>query len=115
MVIDVALPDSDGRDLGRALRALGCHAPVLFLTTPDAVTDRMTGFGAGGHDYATKPLRMDEVLARLRELLRRGGTEAPAQGGARRVGPAGGAPRGGAHWGAPAPAGVRPPSAPAPP
>src|SRR4051794_41893946 len=100
MVIDVALPDSDGRDLGRALRALGCHAPVLFLTTPDAVTDRMTGFGAGGHDYATKPLRMDEVLARLRELLRRGETEAPAPGGAPRLAPRGPPPPPGTPQGA---------------
>jgi two-component system response regulator MprA len=66
LVIDVALPDTDGRDLCRALRALGTVAPVLFLTTPEAVTDRMSGFGPGGHDYVTKPVRLDEVLARLR-------------------------------------------------
>jgi DNA-binding response OmpR family regulator len=87
VLIDVALPDADGRDLCRALRTLGCHAPVLFLTTPDAVTDRMSGFGPGGHDYVTKPLRMDEVLARLRELLRRADADAPAQVGSLRLDP----------------------------
>jgi DNA-binding response OmpR family regulator len=97
VVIDVALPDADGRDLCRALRALGCHAPVLFLTTPNAVTDRMTGFGPGGHDYATKPLRMDEVVARLRELLRRAETEAPAQVGTLRLDPVSRALREGSH------------------
>jgi DNA-binding response OmpR family regulator len=87
MLIDVALPDADGRDLCRALRALGCHAPVLFLTTPNAVTDRMSGFGPGGHDYVTKPVRMDEVIARLRELLRLAETEVPAQVGTLRLDP----------------------------
>jgi DNA-binding response OmpR family regulator len=87
LLIDVTLPDADGRDLCRALRALGCHSPVLFLTTPDAVTDRMAGFGPGGHDYVTKPVRMDEVRARLRELLRRADAEAPAQVGTLRLDP----------------------------
>ena len=87
LVIDVALPDTDGRDLCRALRALGTVAPVLFLTTPEAVTDRMSGFGPGGHDYVTKPVRMDEVRARLRELLRRADAEAPAQVGTLRLDP----------------------------
>src|SRR5919107_1809245 len=96
-VIDVALPDADGRDLCRALRALGYHAPVLFLTTPDAVTDRMTGFGPGGHDYVTKPVRMDEVIARLRELLRQREAEAPAQVGTLRLDPVARALRDGPH------------------
>ena len=87
LVIDVALPDADGRDLCMALRALGSVAPVLFLTTRDAVGDRMAGFGPGGHDYVTKPLRFDEVLARLRELLRRAEVQAPSQVGSLRLDP----------------------------
>jgi two-component system response regulator MprA len=87
LIIDVALPDTDGRDLCRALRALGCFAPVLFLTTPDAVTDRMVGFGPGGDDYVTKPVRLDEVVARLGELLRRADAQAPAEIGTLRLDP----------------------------
>jgi two-component system OmpR family response regulator len=87
LIIDVALPDTDGRDLCRALRALGCFAPVLFLTTPDAVTDRMVGFGPGGDDYVTKPVRLDEVIARLGELLRRADAQAPAEIGTLRLDP----------------------------
>jgi DNA-binding response OmpR family regulator len=88
LVIDVALPDTDGRDLYRALRVVGCTAPALFLTTPDAVSDRMAGFGPGAHDYATKPLRIEEVVARLRDLVRRnGGTQAASQVGPLRMDP----------------------------
>ena len=97
LIIDVALPDADGRDLVRALRALGVHSPVLFVTTPDAVTDRMTGFGPGGHDYVTKPVRMDEVSARLQELLRRADAAAPAQVGSLRLDPVARALRDGAR------------------
>ena len=69
LVIDVDLPDADGRDLCLALRALGVVAPVLFLAARDAIGDRMAGFGPGGDDYVTKPVRLDEVVARLRNLL----------------------------------------------
>jgi DNA-binding response OmpR family regulator len=87
LIIDVTLPDTDGRDLCRALRALGCVAPVLFLTMPDAVTDRMSAFGPGGDDYVTKPVRVDEVIARLGELLRRAGALSPAEVGTLRLDP----------------------------
>jgi two-component system, OmpR family, response regulator len=87
LIIDVTLPDTDGRDLCRALRALGVLAPVLFITTPEAVTDRMAGFGPGGHDYVTKPVRLDEVVARLGELLRRSDVRAPAEFGTLRLDP----------------------------
>ena len=71
LVIDIGLPDGDGRDLCQALRARGIHTPVLFLTARDALTDRLSGFSAGGDDYVTKPFEIEEVLARLHALLRR--------------------------------------------
>jgi DNA-binding response OmpR family regulator len=87
MVIDVGLPDADGRDLCRALRAIGCVAPVLFLTTPDAVGDRMSGFGPGGDDYVTKPVRLDEVVARLAGLMRSARVPLPTEVGRLRLDP----------------------------
>ncbi len=75
-VIDIGLPDTDGRDLCQAIRAHGTQAPVLFLTARDAVTDRLSGFAAGGDDYVTKPFSIDEVIARLHALLRRAGHDA---------------------------------------
>jgi DNA-binding response OmpR family regulator len=74
-VIDVGLPDADGRDLCQALRARGFAAPVLFLTARDAVTDRVSGFTAGGDDYVTKPFAFVELVVRLQALLRRSGSE----------------------------------------
>jgi DNA-binding response OmpR family regulator len=70
-VIDIALPDADGRDVCLALRARGWDGRVLFLTTPDALADRLAGFTARGDDYVTKPFDLDEVVARLGALLRR--------------------------------------------
>ncbi len=75
LVIDIGLPDGDGRDLCQALRARGIHAPVLFLTARDALTDRLSGFTAGGDDYLTKPFELEELVARLRALLRRATVE----------------------------------------
>ena len=72
-VIDIGLPDADGRDLCQALRARGVQAPVLFLTARDALVDRLAGFDAGGDDYVTKPFALAEVTARLQALLRRTG------------------------------------------
>jgi two-component system response regulator MprA len=86
-VIDVGLPDADGRDLCQALRARGCAAPVLFLTARDAVTDRLAGFSAGGDDYLTKPFHFDELVARLRALLRRSGADPTTTVGALRLDP----------------------------
>lgn len=77
LVIDIGLPDADGRDLCQALRAQGLPAPVLFLTARDALTDRLSGFSAGGDDYVTKPFDIEEVVARLHALLRRS-TAAPS-------------------------------------
>jgi two-component system, OmpR family, response regulator len=70
-VIDIALGDSDGRDLCQALRARGIGSPVLFLTALCAAPDRISGFRAGGDDYLTKPFAFSELAARLRALLRR--------------------------------------------
>jgi DNA-binding response OmpR family regulator len=84
LVIDVGLPDADGRDVCHALRARGSTVPVLFLTAADAVTDRLAGFGAGGDDYLTKPVPFDELVARLRALVRRAGADpSPAVPGLR--------------------------------
>ncbi len=74
-VIDIGLPDADGRDLCQALRARGINSPVLFLTARDALSDRLAGFGAGGDDYITKPFALSELMARLRAVLNRAGTD----------------------------------------
>jgi two-component system response regulator MprA len=74
LVIDVGLPDADGRDVCQALRAQGQDVPVLFLTGRDALPDRVAGFRAGGDDYVTKPFALVEVAERLRALVRRGGS-----------------------------------------
>src|SRR3954454_24218431 len=75
LVVDVGLPDSDGRDVCQALRGQGMQTPVLFLTARDALTDRIAGFQAGGDDYVTKPFDLAEVVVRLRALLRRAGAD----------------------------------------
>src|SRR5512144_1412142 len=72
-VIDVGLPDADGRDVCQALRARGIERPVLFLTARDAVVDRVAGFDAGGDDYVTKPFALVELVARIQALVRRTG------------------------------------------
>jgi len=87
LIIDIGLPDADGRDVCMALRARGWDAPVLFLTAADALTDRLAGFGAGGDDYVTKPFHFDEVVARLRALLRRRGADVAVERGALRLDP----------------------------
>jgi two-component system response regulator MprA len=81
LVIDIGLPDADGRDVCQALRARGVETPVLFLTARDALTDRLAGFSAGGDDYVTKPFDIEEVAARLQALLRRAGGDAPSTRG----------------------------------
>ncbi|WP_244666694.1 response regulator transcription factor [Myceligenerans indicum] len=73
LVLDVMLPDSDGVSLLGRLRASGHDMPVLFLTAKDSVEDRIAGLTAGGDDYVTKPFSLEEVVARLRGLLRRAG------------------------------------------
>ncbi len=72
IVLDVMLPDFDGMEVLRRIRADGELAPVLFLTARDAVEDRIAGLTAGGDDYVTKPFSLEELVLRLRALLRRG-------------------------------------------
>jgi two-component system response regulator MprA len=95
IVMDIGLPDSDGRDVCQALRARGVEAPVLFLTARDAVADRLAGFGAGGDDYVVKPFDLDELVARLRALLRRAGVDRAVTAGVLRLDPVAHAATGG--------------------
>ena len=80
VVLDVMLPDLDGFSVTRRLRERGRDVPVLFLTAKDDVADRVTGLTVGGDDYVTKPFSLEEVVARIRAVLRRtgGGTETSA-------------------------------------
>jgi two-component system OmpR family response regulator len=71
IVLDIMLPDIDGMTVLHRLRADGDDVPVLFLTAKDALDDRIAGLTAGGDDYVTKPFSLEEVVARLRGLIRR--------------------------------------------
>ena len=71
IVLDIMMPDVDGLEVIRRLRADGRNMPVLFLSAKDSVDDRITGLTAGGDDYVTKPFSLEEVVARLRGLIRR--------------------------------------------
>ena len=73
VVLDIMMPGLDGLEVLKRLRASGDDVAVLFLTAKDAVTDRVVGLTAGGDDYVTKPFSLEEVVARLRSLLRRTG------------------------------------------
>src|SRR5215207_3143046 len=73
MVLDIMMPDLDGMAVLQRLRQSGNDVPVLFLTAKDAVGDRVAGLTAGGDDYVTKPFSLEEVVARLRGLMRRAG------------------------------------------
>ena len=88
LIVDIGLPDADGRDVVQALRAQGVSAPVIFLTARDALPDRLAGFAAGGDDYLTKPFAFAELIARLWALIRRGGTDFVTQVGSLRLDPA---------------------------
>ena len=70
-VLDVMLPDMDGFTVTRRLRSAGRHFPVVFLTARDGTEDKITGLTVGGDDYVTKPFSLDEVVARIRAVLRR--------------------------------------------
>ena len=70
-VLDIMLPDFDGLQLMQRIRADGNSTPILFLTAKDALEDRIAGLTAGGDDYVTKPFSLEEVVARVRGLIRR--------------------------------------------
>ena len=72
VVLDIGLPDSDGRDVCQALRSRGMDVPVLFLTARDQLHDVLAGFAAGGDDHMPKPFHVSELLARVAAMVRRG-------------------------------------------
>jgi two-component system response regulator MprA len=79
IVMDVMMPRLDGLETTRALRKVGNRVPILVLTARDAVGDRVEGLDAGADDYLTKPFALEELLARLRALLRRATTPEPGE------------------------------------
>ena len=80
IVLDVMLPDLDGLEVTRRLRADGIRVPVLFLTARDSVEDKVAGLTVGGDDYVTKPFALAEIIARVHAILRRLGAESEADG-----------------------------------
>ena len=78
IVLDVMLPDLDGFEVCRRLRADGVRVPVLFLTARDGTEEKVRGLTLGGDDYVTKPFSLEEVVARVRAILRRANGEAPS-------------------------------------
>ena len=80
ILLDIMLPDFDGLEVLRQVRAILPHVCVLFLTARDSVQDRVSGITAGGDDYVTKPFSLEEVIARVRGLLRRAGMTRASSG-----------------------------------
>ncbi|MFI6077363.1 response regulator transcription factor [Actinoplanes sp. NPDC051343] len=80
MILDVSMPKMDGLETCRQLRATGAVLPILMLTARDSVGDRVAGLDAGADDYLVKPFALQELLARLRALLRRSARTTPAAG-----------------------------------
>jgi len=76
MILDVMMPRLDGLEVARRLRSTGDDLPILVLTARDTVSDRVSGLDAGADDYLPKPFALEELLARLRALLRRASREA---------------------------------------
>lgn len=79
VVLDMMLPDFDGLEVLRRMRTFAPDLPVVFLTAKDAVEDRIAGLTAGGDDYVTKPFSLEELVARLRGLMRRAGAQRAAE------------------------------------
>ncbi|MGH7640214.1 MAG: response regulator transcription factor [Candidatus Dormibacteria bacterium] len=73
LILDVMLPDFDGFEVSKRLAAAGNQCPILFLTARDATEDKVRGLTVGGDDYVTKPFSLDELIARVRVILRRAG------------------------------------------
>jgi DNA-binding response OmpR family regulator len=79
IVLDIRLPDVDGFEVCRRVRAADSWSPILMLTARDAVDDRVRALDTGADDYLTKPFEFPELFARVRALVRRGGTRRPAR------------------------------------
>jgi two-component system OmpR family response regulator len=77
IVLDVMLPDMEGFDVARRLGAYRARVPIVFLTARDATEDKIRGLTLGGDDYVTKPFSLEELLARIRSILRRAGLAEP--------------------------------------
>jgi two-component system OmpR family response regulator len=77
VLLDVMMPDGDGFEALRRIRSGGGEVPVIFLTARDEVPDRVAGFAVGADDYVTKPFSLDELLGRIRAVLRRTRADAP--------------------------------------
>jgi two-component system OmpR family response regulator len=77
VLLDVMMPDGDGFEALRRIRSGGGEVPVIFLTARDEVPDRVAGFAAGADDYVTKPFSLDELLGRIRAVLKRTRSDAP--------------------------------------
>jgi two-component system response regulator MprA len=88
IVLDIGLPDADGRDVCQAMRAHGIDAPVIFLTARSELTDRLAGFHAGGDDFLTKPFALAELLVRVHALLKRARSRCGAPGTGLKLDPA---------------------------
>jgi two-component system OmpR family response regulator len=86
VVLDIMMPDFDGMEVMRRIRDAQPDVPVVFLTAKDAVNDRVAGLTAGGDDYVTKPFSLEELVARIRALLRRAGAARAANEPVLRVG-----------------------------
>jgi len=80
IILDVMLPDLDGIEVTRRLRADGIRTPILFLTARDALEDKLTGLTVGGDDYVTKPFALAEIVARTQVILRRAGLAEESDG-----------------------------------
>jgi two-component system OmpR family response regulator len=87
LILDIGLPDADGRDVCQALRVNSVSSPVIFLTARDALTDRLSGFSVGADDYVTKPFAVAELIARIRVAARRPSAAADGSPGGLEVDP----------------------------
>jgi two-component system OmpR family response regulator len=87
VILDIGLPDADGRDVCASLRARDAAVPVVFLTALDAVPERVAGFAAGADDYVTKPFALGELAERVRALVRRSGRRPVLEAGGLRLDP----------------------------
>jgi len=81
VILDVMLPDIDGMEVLRRLNSAGNKVPIIFLTAKDATEDKVHGLTIGGDDYVTKPFSVEELMARVRVVLRRHGNSSEAEGG----------------------------------